>query len=173
MEKKILILVLSVLFISSLTFAVTNQIAETKRYYSKNNEFSMEFPAKWEKLNIIEANIYLVVVLPSEFLSITVSSNSLPPHMTLDTVYNKSINLLQQSVNDFQQIETGQINIAGVRTKWLVYSGKTIRGNAQKVLEYTLIKDNRLYTITCIGNIVTFNRNPNTFKTIIQSFRFE
>ncbi len=155
---------------------VSKTLAESSRYYNKEERFSISFPIDWEKLEGFMGNVVIgrsPLEGPTDRFreNVSVAVDNLSPGVTLEQNFQAGITQLT-TLTDYKEYERGQATIDNTEARWLVYSNR--KGQVTvKVLVYSLVKGNRGYAISCNAAPEAFNRYRGQFEEIAKSFQFE
>ena len=150
---------------------------ESPRYVNKDKKFSMQFPEKWERQEDYLGTA-VIALRPGEGANdkfrenVNVVMETVPANLDVDHYLMISKRNMGKFLTNFQQVDSGQTTIDKHDTKWMVYTHHL--GHLDlKVLAYTLLRDDRAYTIRCSSTPEQFTAYRSKFEEIAGTFRFE
>lgn len=148
----------------------TDAAKASGRFYSREDGFSIQFPASWEQEQGFMGTVILGVNPQGGNVNVVVSELSTP--MSLQDYYHEATRGMDQILTDYKQLESGDGMVDNQPVKWLVYRNRMGR-NIFEALQYFLVKDQRGYVITCTIVPERFDESRGLFETVAHSFKFE
>jgi hypothetical protein len=150
---------------------------ETKKFVSKQKDFSISFPKNWTIRTDVQ-NTCVVAVSPLEKLNndfretINVSSETLKKRMKVHKYLEFVLAYNRINLYDFSTIKTSDTKICGLKAKKCVYI-YTLNNQKYMSVMYILVKNYKGYVITGCSVPESFSRYISTFDKIAMSFKLE
>ncbi len=146
-----------------------------KRYYNKKNEFSISYPRKWLVSKGYKKPQIVTFIRPSESSTdrggdnviVAVERSSL--FLSLKQLQN---NIIQQQkmLLKFTIHDKGDISMVNAKALWHIYSYK-FSGHVIKGIQYVVMKNKKLYSLTCTSSKERFSKYKPTFDSMARSFK--
>lgn len=151
---------------------------ELKRYYFKEELFSIEFPPDWEikperrsayspKENDKDVFREYVDVDINHLVALMEAEND------VEKFFNRTVARSFKHYDRFQELERGKTKVAYQDAIWVIFSYQPTSVHQYKKLVYTFLKGERGYIVYCESTPEQFDEYKNQFEKIVQSFRFE
>ena len=147
-----------------------------KRYYCRDEGFSISFPKEWKIAENIKGTRILAEI-PDEHgisiikqnINVVVEDIRLP--VGLREYMDLQINSLQK-LKGMKIFEKGDATINGAATRWFMYS-YTINDFGYKAVVYVFNRGRKFYVITGISQFNNFGKYESLFHETAKSFRLE
>ncbi len=138
------------------------------RYTNKEYGFSILLPRSWKREEKVYNSVLLAKAPPTSKTdrfqeNITVVITELPPNIDLSTYFELNKDLLRQSLISMANLSESNIFAGFFAGKCLSFEGK--------MRDLTLKKGNRIYVITCGGQVRDYPRYKVVFNKILRSLR--
>lgn len=135
-------------------------------------DYEMKFPHDWRvKRDFMGLELFASAAQPSR-ANISVVSAPMEGELTLDALFNLSLNHLKSGLRDVKLLETGQVFLDGVSGRKVVYNH--VMGDVPvSVAQYFALKNGRRYVITCTAQSSEFQQMADTFERAVRSFAFK
>lgn len=159
---------------AKLTSALELPATPVKTYVNQEDNYSIEYPSDW--IDPIEVAIKgLIRAKPktndsSSSASMSVSSEYVGDSITVEDV---SAEIFSYFPDGGGYIKTGESDLNGIPSKWILYSFETNESDTQViVLQYLIVAQETKYIITFGTTEEDFDVFLPEFESIVSSFRF-
>ncbi len=142
---------------------------ETGAYSNSRKGFSIQFPDAWNKAKTTPGAL-ITVASPDQSGQVSIMVQDTPKELTFEQ-YIKKVSS-QQSRVGFRETERGGITMDGIEGHWSVREIK-LGGQPFKSISYSVMKENRVYSVVCIVEANEFPDIESVFDDVAKSFRFE
>lgn len=140
-------------------------------YVNEDTKFTLQYPSNWMKMDDMGL-IDLMLLSPGKISSpssanMNVLSENLENSYTLEEVYSEVVaHFTAQNIN----FKSGEVDINGIPSKWMLYD-YSMNGVEFPTLQYLIVHQNKMYTLTYGGVEDDFNLYYSDFEKIVSSFR--
>ena len=163
-------------FIFLILFTAGCSIWDSGRYYSEEYDFSIKFPEKWAlqegfRNSIVRAENphYSEDKVFQETINIV--ADRLPSGMDIDEYHASARSVLQDSFPGLAFGENGTSVIDNRKAYWFTYTYNLVPVEIKSVV-YSIMKDGKVFLITCISEEERFDRMKPVFDECAESFKF-
>lgn len=150
-------------------------LTNPERYHHERYHFSIIYPAGWETTN---KSLGHVLCKPPQGQSQTFThmvevktTNSHSP-LNLDEYSVLYMASAKQAIENYQEIDHGNIPLAGTNARWILFSGK-LKNVSMKIKAYMMVRGEYGYEIAYYSRIDQYAAYTNIFENFVQSFEFE
>lgn len=157
-----------------LILAVAPILAAEGLYVDDDKGFSIEFPAEWYvKKNFMQSEVWADSPPDANGLSLSIfiSTEAVPPGVTLDTAFNFVVEtIIGQYGKEMSIGEKGATNINGLQFRWFII--EAAQGQTRiKTITYITVSSNWIYAISAGGEAGHFDSYKPVLDQIIRTFR--
>jgi len=154
---------------------------KTGEYHNKEKTYSIQFPSNWEVKENPMKGTDVVALSPLENSvdqfseNISVGTEEFPQAVTLNDAYQMEKAGLQKNSPGFQILEEGEANLNTQPARWILYTTAPSSGEGahHQLIQYFVVKGSRVYIITSIGMLDSFDRYRKQFEESTKTFRLE
>lgn len=174
MLKKIPVILLVLVF-TLLLFADGASAQQMKKYTDKEGHFTLSYPSNWEMMEGFQGTV-VSVVSPMESEqdqfreNVNVVIEPLDAEISLEDYFEMSRQNLREAFQSYQEHDSGEVNLGGVKAKRLVYSFK-IENISVKCLLYVVVKGKYAYAVTGGSTPQDFAKHLKQLEAVAGSFR--
>lgn len=175
--KKVLALLITLLFSTTLLTACGPAKEEGRYYYEGDIDFSIMIPESWSTSeDFMGTNLTAISPLEgSEDTfpeSVAIFGQAMPMEVDLAQMKEASIASAGSLLENFVEVESGTTTVNGIDTIWYVYTYK-MAGLNIKSIAYQMIVGNIAYVINGASTITDFDSHRVELEEIIQTFKVE
>lgn len=168
------LLLLGLLFSASTAAAQPAAAQPPLTDFSYRVQFKLSVPPTWEMLRdigMMRAIARSPLQGPEDQFqeNVNVIVNSIPRGVTLEEYGDYDRSQLLAMAQELEFSEEGAATIGGHAAIRRVYS-QTINDRRLRFLQYSILKDTRVYTLTGTASVGDFEAYVDVFESIIQSF---
>lgn len=180
--KKLYTSVLTAMVLASSTLSYADEQAMTapqpvtlsEKYTNTEKNYSIEYPTDWKKNDV--PRLDLVLFAPSKgpdansHASMNIVSEKVGPGITLEQFYSESASNLTTALKDVQVEKTGNSQLNGVPTKWLLYT-HVMQNIKFRVMQYFMVAQETVFLLTFSAVAENFDSYKPEFEAIANSFK--
>lgn len=154
--------------------AATTATPKFETYTNTERNYSLEYPSDWKKNDVAQLDLVLFAP-PKEQegktrASMNVVSEKVGQRITLEEFYSESANNLTSSLKEVHVEKSGNQQINGINTKWILYTHE-MQGIKFRVLQYFIVSNETIYLITFSTAADDFENYRHDFEKIANSFK--